>query len=32
MPELDVFVSWSGTLSHDVAREMSTWLPIVLPG
>jgi len=32
VPELDVFVSWSGTLSHDVAKELSVWFPTVLPG
>jgi hypothetical protein len=28
----DVFVSWSGTASAEVAEVLSEWLPVVLPG
>jgi hypothetical protein len=32
MVHLDVFVSWSGALSHAIGRELHAWFPKVLPG
>ena len=32
MPEFEMFVSWSRSVSHEVAGVFKDWLPEVLPG